>query len=144
MRLGPEHGEPQPAAVPPDGTVVEVDGRMPGVPAGTRAVVRHQSPAGHSNLPRLVWLELDEPIIWSHGVSEAAGYWGSAAEFTVVGPEHSDPQPYVEPQPGPPETQVWKRGLEEAHVHVDERGIVQASEAAMAQLLLDAGWERSA
>lgn len=49
-----------------------------------------------------------------------------------------------EPKPGSPERQVWKRGLEEAHVHVDERGIVQASEAVVAQLLLDAGWERSA
>jgi hypothetical protein len=70
--------------IPADGTEVTCRRGMPGVPEGTRAVVRHQSPSGYSNLPTLVWLELDEPIIWSHGVSEAAGYWAGLGQFEVT------------------------------------------------------------
>lgn len=70
----------------PDGTQVRCNGSMPGVPAGTLAVVRHESPAGYSNLPTVYWLELPEKIRWSHGTSEAAGYWASAKEFDCVTP----------------------------------------------------------
>lgn len=69
--------------IPPDGTVVECLGGMPGVKAGTTAIVRLASPSGHTN-EGLVWLELEEPIIWSHGVSEAAGYWAGPGEFRIV------------------------------------------------------------
>lgn len=67
----------------PDGTEVICKGTMVGVPAGTPAVVRHQSPGGHSDLPRLYWLELNDYIYWSFGHSEHKGYWGTAAEFEV-------------------------------------------------------------
>lgn len=70
--------------LPADGTLARVNGGMPGVPAGTRAVVRHKSPSGLSNVKvGLVWLELESPIVWSHGTSPHAGYWASPAEFTV-------------------------------------------------------------
>jgi hypothetical protein len=81
------------AAVPSDGTPVRVkqaglrpgQSSMPGVRAGTPAVVRHQSPSGHSNLKSgLVWLELDEPIMWSFGVSESAGFWAGRGEYELV------------------------------------------------------------
>lgn len=77
--------------VPADGTRVRVNrGAMVGVPEGTPAVVRHQAPGGHSNLPRLVWLELEEPIQWSHGHSEHPGFWASPVEFTI------EPEPEVD------------------------------------------------
>lgn len=67
-----------------DGTPIVCKGTMMGVPAGTPAIVRHRSPDGFSNLPRLYWIELDDYIYWSHGHSEAKGYWGTAAEFDPV------------------------------------------------------------
>ena len=69
-----------------DGTHVVCKGTQVGVPKGTPAVVRHQSPSGFSNLPRLYWIELEDYIYWSFGRSEAKGYWGTAAEFDVVTP----------------------------------------------------------
>lgn len=66
--------------IPADGTEVRCKAGMPGVPAGTPAVVRHQSPSGHAN-PGLVWLDLGEPIIWSHGVSESNGFWAGPGQF---------------------------------------------------------------
>lgn len=69
--------------IPPDGTAVVCLAGMPGVPEGTPAVVRHASPSGHTN-ERLVWLELAEPIIWSHGVSESNGYWAGPGGFRVL------------------------------------------------------------
>jgi hypothetical protein len=72
------------ATVPADGTIVRVKAGMPGVSAGTRAVVRHESPNGLSNLKSgMVWLELDAPILWSHGASPHAGYWATPVEFDV-------------------------------------------------------------
>lgn len=66
--------------IPPDGTAVECGPGMPGVPAGTPAIVRLASPSGHTN-EGLVWLELAEPIQWSHGQSESNGYWAGPGEF---------------------------------------------------------------
>lgn len=80
------------ATLPADGTLVRVkrvgplpgQSSMPGVPAGTPAIVRHVSPSGLSNYDSgLVWLELDGPIIWSHGVSDHCGFWASPAEFEL-------------------------------------------------------------
>lgn len=51
---------------------------------------------------------------------------------------------HPEPEPGRPHRQIWTRGIDKACVEVDERGIVEISEAMVSQLLLDAGWERSA
>lgn len=70
---------------PADGTPVTVRGHaMVGVTEGTPAVVRHSSPGGHSNLPVLVWLELDDVIQWSFGTSEFPGFWAARAEYDVV------------------------------------------------------------
>lgn len=66
-----------------DGTEVVTTGTMVGVPSGTSAIVRHQSPNGDSALPRYYWLELDDYIHWSFGDSEAKGYWGTPTEFEV-------------------------------------------------------------
>lgn len=73
----------------PDGTPVVCLGTMVGVPKGTPAVLRHASPSGHRRTPGafrppLYWAELDDYIYWSHGHSEAKGYWGTAAEFEVA------------------------------------------------------------
>lgn len=85
MSTTDEHAEQRSSApLPADGTLVRAGGTMVGVPAGTRAIVRHHSPAGLSNVKSgLVWLELDSPIVWSHGVFEHPGYWASPAEFTI-------------------------------------------------------------
>ena len=70
---------------PADGTPVTVRRHaMVGVAEGTPAIVRHASPSGHSNLPRLVWLELDDVIHWSFGTSESSGFWAASGEYDVV------------------------------------------------------------
>ena len=68
----------------PDGTKAIAKGTMVGVPKGTPVIVRHSSPSEYEAGPRLYWLELDDYIYWSHGRSEAKGYWGTAAEFECV------------------------------------------------------------
>lgn len=67
---------------PADGTnVIVLAHAMVGITGGTPAVVRHQSPDGHSNMPRLVWLELNDYIHWSFGDSEAKGFWAARSEY---------------------------------------------------------------
>jgi hypothetical protein len=74
--------DPGPSAekgLPADGTAVRLKRGMPGTYEGQSAVVRHQSPAGHSNLPRLVWLECE--VIWSHGTAD--GFWAGRGEYVL-------------------------------------------------------------
>ena len=67
-----------------DGTPVTCRaGIMPGVPAGTPAIVRHEGPKGPHPEPRIVWLELDDFIQWSHGQSEHKGYWACPLEYDI-------------------------------------------------------------
>lgn len=73
--------------LPPDGTEVRLKHGMPGTYEGQHAVVRYQSPDGHSNLPRLVWLECE--VIWSHG--RADGFWAARGEY-VASPESDGPR----------------------------------------------------
>lgn len=67
--------------LPDDGITVTVATRgMPGVFVGDRAVVRHQSPSGHSNIGHgLVWLECE--VRWSHGTAQ--GFWASRSEYVI-------------------------------------------------------------
>lgn len=78
---------------PPSGTVVRLKAGMPGTYEGLSAVVHHAHPiSGHSNLPRLVWLECD--VIWSHGTAD--GFWATRAEYdaptaaTKAAPRHDE------------------------------------------------------
>lgn len=65
-------------APPADGTEVRLNGGMPGTYEGQPAIVRHCHPrSGHSNLPRLVWLECE--VIWSHGTAD--GFWAGRGEY---------------------------------------------------------------
>lgn len=73
--------------VPADGTLVRLKRGMPGTYEGQPATVRHRHPSsGHSNFPRLVWLECE--VIWSHGTAD--GFWASRGEY-VVPPIHACP-----------------------------------------------------
>lgn len=63
----------------PDGTEVRLKRGMPGTYEGQPAIVRHHSPAGHSNLPRLVWLECE--VIWSFGTAD--GFWAARGEYVL-------------------------------------------------------------
>jgi hypothetical protein len=66
--------------LPADGTMVLLKRGMPGTLEGQTAIVRHAHPrTGHSNLPRLVWLECD--VIWSHGTAE--GFWAARPEYVI-------------------------------------------------------------
>lgn len=78
--------------IPPEGTRVRVKHQgplkdqtcMPGVKAGTEGIVRHESPAGVSNLPSF-WLELEDPIVWSHRVQEPPyGFWCSTSNVEMT------------------------------------------------------------
>lgn len=75
--------------LPPDGTEVTIaTSGMPGTYEGQPAVVRHQSPSGHSNIEHgMVWLECE--VIWSHGTAQ--GYWASRSEY-VIPSDEGDPR----------------------------------------------------
>lgn len=67
--------------LPTDGSEVNVaTSGMPGVFEGQRAVVRHESPSGCSNIERgMVWLECE--VRWSHGTAQ--GFWASRSEYVM-------------------------------------------------------------
>lgn len=81
-------------ALPDTGTLVALNGGMPGTQPGQTAILHRQAPGGADQTAQgLVWLET--LVRWSHGTTN--GFWATAGEYEVLTtcPRCSRPLEYV-------------------------------------------------